>query len=162
MLPPFTNPFLNQFEKKQQITEKQQADVFTNVSNTKAWSIANNPYFQITTEISDGQVKDEYGFWISIDEYDELCFMDLKMDLDHYFDTLVYNETLENYDDWYSFVREMCPPIEYWKQNGSERFKHWPSEGRRLLDDLKMQYNMATGIKNYLLDELESSDSDFD
>ena len=39
-------------------------------------NFSQNPYFKITRPTNGGEVLDEYGFWISIEEYDDLCFMD--------------------------------------------------------------------------------------
>ena len=88
--------------------------------------------------------------------------LEFKNDLDNHFDILCFDESLENYYQWINFVKEYCPPIHYWKNDGAEKFKHWPSEGRRLLDTLKMQYNIANNIKNNLQEEMENQSSDSD
>ena len=157
---PFYNPFM--LEEKSTLDQTNQQN-FEVVTDKKSWNLSDNPYFEITSPTMENEVLDEYGFWISMEEYDELCFMDLNGDLDNHFDTLCFDENLENYYQWLEFVKEFCPPLHYWKNDGSEKFNYWPSEGRRLLDNLKMQFKMANDIKNYLQEEMEnhSSDSDY-
>ena len=156
---PFYNPNLVEEKHTNSQPNHQNYEV---VTDKKSWNLSHNPYFEITSPIMGNEVQDEYGFWISMEEYDELCFMDLQIDLDNHFDILCFDESLENYYQWLNFVKEFCPPIHYWKNDGSEKFKHWPSEGRRLLDTLKMQYNIANNIKNNLQEEMENQSSDSD
>ena len=128
------------------------------VKDTISWPANDNHFFIYKKPPTHNKNKREP----TPDEYENECFLNLKSQLEYYYDLVCYTETLENIDNYEDFINLYCPPKNDW--SGSNYF-FFPVEGRRLLDLLKLQQNIIFSIKTELISNLENksdSGSDFE
>ena len=126
---------------------------FTEVGVSKVvWPDEHHPYFQLPKHIDSvtGLYYSEDYYPLTEEEFHNSCFLALKTTLDYHYDNVCNHRNIKYLRRYFNFVFKYCPPKHLWLSKDAKftnTIRHFPREGRRVLEDLRLQHGIVLSIQ---------------